>query len=176
MLILTKAVFCIMLGFIFSIFIGSILVPYLHNKKIDQRLSIYLKEEHKSKSHIPTMGGLIFIIPTLLIMIILLIINKIDLKINAIIIIFTFISYGLIGFIDDYLIIKRNNNNGLKEGTKFLFQIISSIIFFYLFMKSGNEPLIWIHSLNIKINIGWIYGLFILLVLTSSSNAVNITE
>ena len=43
-------------------------------------------------------------------------------------------------------------------------------------MKSGNEPLIWIHSLNIKINIGWLYGIFILLVLTASSNAVNITD
>ena len=43
MLILTKAVFSIMLGFILSIAIGSILVPFLHNKKIDQRLSIYLE-------------------------------------------------------------------------------------------------------------------------------------
>lgn len=176
MLILTKAVFCIMLGFILSISIGSILVPYLHNKKIDQRLSIYLEEKHKLKSHVPTMGGLIFIIPTLSIFIVFLLINKIEFKINALIIIFTFISYGIIGFIDDYLIIKRNNNNGLKEGTKFLLQIICSIIFFYLFMISDNEPLIWIHSLNIKINIGWLYGLFILLVLTSSSNAVNITD
>lgn len=176
MLILTKAVFCLMLGFIFSIAIGSIIVPYLKNKKLNQRLSIYLEEKHKSKSQVPTMGGLIFIIPTLFIIIILLLINKIDLKINAIIIIFTFLSYALIGFIDDYLIIKRNNNNGLKEGTKFLLQVISSIIFFYLFMKAGNEPLIWIHTLNIKMNIGWIYGLFILLVLTSSSNAVNITD
>lgn len=176
MLILTKSVFCIMLGFISSIALGSILVPYLKNKKLNQRLSIYLEEKHSSKKHVPTMGGLIFIIPTLLIMIILLLINKIDMKANTIIIIFTFISYGIIGFIDDYLIIIRNNNNGLKEGTKFLLQIICSIIFFYLFMKSGNEPLIWIHSLNIKINIGWIYGLFILLVLTSSSNAVNITD
>ena len=176
MLILTKAVFCLMLGFIFSIAIGSIIVPYLKNKKLNQRLSIYLEEKHKSKSHVPTMGGLIFIIPTLVIFIILLLINKIDLKINAIIILFTFLSYALIGFIDDYLIIKRNNNNGLKEGTKFLLQVISSIVFFFFFMKAGNEPLIWIHTLNIKMNIGWIYGLFILLVLTSSSNAVNITD
>ena len=176
MLILTKVVFASMLGFILSITIGSILVPFLHKKKLNQRLSIYLEEKHKLKSHTPTMGGLIFIVPTLLILLILLLINKIDLKINAIIIIFTFISYALIGFIDDYLIIKKNNNNGLTEGTKFLLQIISSIIFFYLFMKSGNEPLIWIHSLNIKINIGWMYGVFILLVLTSSSNAVNITD
>ena len=176
MLILTKSVFCLMLGFILSIAFGSILVPFLKNKKLNQRLSIYLEEKHNSKKQVPTMGGLIFIIPTLIIFIVLIVINKLDIKINALIIIFTFISYSLIGFIDDYLIIIRNNNNGLKEGTKFLMQIITAIIFFYLFMKNGNEPLIWIHSLNIKLNIGWLYGLFILLVLTSSSNAVNITD
>ncbi len=176
MIILTKAVFCLMLGFILSIFMGSIIVPFLHNRKIDQRLSIYLEEKHKSKSHTPTMGGLIFILPTLIIFFILVLINKIDFKLNTLIIILTFISYGLIGFIDDYLIIKRNNNNGLREGTKFLLQIICSIIFFYLFLKCDNEPLIWIHTLHIKLNIGWLYGLFILLVLTSSSNAVNITD
>jgi len=43
-------------------------------------------------------------------------------------------------------------------------------------MISGNEPLIWIHTLGIKINIGWLYGLFILFVLVASSNAVNLTD
>ena len=43
-------------------------------------------------------------------------------------------------------------------------------------MKAGNEPLLWIHTLNIKIDIKWWYGLFILLVLIASSNAVNITD
>ena len=176
MLILTKAIFCLMLGFILSTVFGSIIVPFLHNRNIDQRLSIYLEDRHKSKSHVPTMGGLIFILPTLFIFFILFLIDKIDLKLNTLIIIFTFISYGIIGFIDDFLIVKRNNNNGLKEGTKFFLQIICSIIFFYLFLKCGNEPLIWIHSLHIKYSIGWLYGIFILLVLTSSSNAVNITD
>ena len=165
-----------MLGLIFSFITGSILVPFLHNRKYNQRLSIYLEEKHKNKKNVPTMGGLIFIIPTISIYLLLLLFHKIDFHMNTFIVIFTFLSFGLIGFIDDYLIIIRNNNNGLKEGTKFFLQIISSIIFFYLFMKSCNEPLIWIHTLHIKLNIGWLYGLFILLVLTASSNAVNITD
>ena len=43
-------------------------------------------------------------------------------------------------------------------------------------MKSGNEPLLWIHTLNFKYDIGWFYGLFILFVLVASSNAVNLTD
>ena len=84
--------------------------------------------------------------------------------------------YGLIGFIDDFLIIKYHNNAGLSEISKFFLQVISAIIFFYLFLKSGNESLLWIHFLNLKLDIGFLYGFFILIVLVSSSNAVNLTD
>lgn len=176
MLIMTKSVMVMMLGFIFAISLGSILIPILKNRKINQRLSIYLEEKHKKKQNIPTMGGLIFIIPTTIILLFLILLNKINISINFLIIIFTLLSYSIIGFIDDYLIIKRNNNNGLKEGTKFLMQVVIAIIFFYFFMISDNEPLLWIHSLNLKLDIGWMYGIFILFVLVASSNAVNITD
>jgi len=122
------------------------------------------------------MGGLIFILPPILIMIILILLGKIELSYNLFIVLFTFFSYGLIGFIDDYLIIKRHNNNGLSESSKLFLQIIIATIIFYLFLRGGNEPLLWIHTLNIKINIGWLYGIFILIVLLSSSNAVNLTD
>ena len=55
-------------------------------------------------------------------------------------------------------------------------QVVVAVIYFYLFMKAGNEPLLWIHALNLKVNIGWFYGLFILFVLVASSNAVNLTD
>jgi len=111
-----------------------------------------------------------------LIMILLIIFNKIEINYSLLIVLFTFISYSIIGFLDDYLIIKRKNNNGLSVSQKFLMQVFISIVFFYLFMKSGNEPLLWIHTLHIKLDIGWFYGLFILFVLVASSNAVNLTD
>lgn len=43
-------------------------------------------------------------------------------------------------------------------------------------MKGGNEPLLWVHSLNFKLDIGFFYGLFILFVLVAVSNAVNLTD
>lgn len=176
MMILTKTSFMIMIGFILSMVFSFIIIPILRRKKLDQRLSIYLKETHKSKSGTPTMGGLIFIIPTVMIMILLLLFGKISMTHNLFIILFTFIGYSLIGFIDDYLIISKNNNKGLSEKTKFFMQVLIAIVFFYFFMKAGNEPLLWVHTLNLKLNIGWFYGLFILFVLVASSNAVNLTD
>ena len=176
MLIMTKSILAIMCGFLLSVIIGIILIPILKKIKAAQHLSVYLEERHSSKIGTPTMGGLIFIIPVIVLLIILCVLKKINISSNLSIVVFTFLGYGLIGFIDDYLIIKKNNNAGLSENAKLLLQVLISIIFFYLFMKNSNEPLIWIHTLNIKINIGWMYGLFILLVLLSSSNAVNLTD
>jgi phospho-N-acetylmuramoyl-pentapeptide-transferase len=172
---LTKASLVLMSSFILSMILGLLLIPILKTRA-NQRLSIYLLDAHKKKNHIPTMGGIIFIIPVLIVMFILKIFKKIDFNYSLLIVIFTFISYSIIGFIDDYLIIKRNNNNGLSESQKFIMQLFVAIIFFYIFISSGNEPLLWIHTLRLKLNIGWFYGLFILFVLVASSNAVNITD
>lgn len=176
MLILTKSIMAMMISFIFAVITALIIIPLLKKMHASQSLSIYLKRAHHSKEGTPTMGGLIFIIPTIIITIIFIYLHKIEISYTLIIIMFTFISYAIIGFIDDYLIIKRHNNKGLTKTQKFSLQVFVAIIFFYLFMKSGSEPLLWIHSLNFKQNIGWLYGVFILFVLVASSNAVNLTD
>ena len=175
MLIFTKAILASLIGFMLALLFAIILIPIL-KKRANQRLSIYLEERHKKKSHTPTMGGLIFIFSTIFSILVLYFTNKISITYNFIIIIFTFLSYSLIGFLDDYLIIKRNNNKGLTEVEKLISQILVAIVFFYLFLKADNEPLLWIHSLNLKLDINWFYGLFILFILVASSNAVNITD
>ena len=154
---LTKVAFVVMFSFILSIILGFILIPFLRKKKLDQVLNRYLEQTHKKKSGTPTMGGIIFIIPAVLIILFLLILNIVELNYSLIIVLFTFLSYSFIGFIDDYLIIIKNSNNGLSEGTKFVLQLFVAVIFFYLFMKAGNEPLLWIHTLNLRLDIGWYY-------------------
>lgn len=176
MIILTKAVLVMMISLIISVITGIILIPILKKLKAGQRLSQYLEEEHKQKNGTPTMGGLVFIIPTALVMMFMYLFGKIKFNTSILIVLTTFLFYAIIGFIDDYLIIKRNNNEGLSESSKFILQLVVAIIFFYLFMKSGNEPLLWIHTIHLKLDIGFLYGIIILLVLVSSSNAVNLTD
>lgn len=176
MFIMTKVILAMMIGFILSVITGVLLIPILKRLKINQSLSIYLRKAHQSKSHTPTMGGLIFILPTLFTVTIFLLTDRMQMSYSLVIVFLAFLGYALIGFIDDYLIILRHNNKGLTEGQKLLLQLIIAIIFFYLFMKAGNEPLIWIHTFNIRWNIGFFYGLFILFLLLASSNAVNLTD
>lgn len=176
MLILAKAVLSLMIGFLVSIVLGMIIVPILRRKHIQQRVSVYLEDAHKKKDGTPTMGGIIFIIGAFISILTLLVFNKIEFTPNLFIVLFVFVSYAAIGFLDDYLSIKRKTNVGLTAVQKIFLQLIVALVFFYIYMKSGNEPLLEIYTLNVKLDLGWFYGFFILFVLLGGSNAVNLTD
>ena len=175
MLILAKAVLSMMIGFVISVLMGVAVIPLLR-KNVKQRVSTYLEKKHKEKDGTPTMGGIIFIIPTIITTIILLCMGKIEFTHNLAIVLFVFISYAFLGFIDDFLIIKRGNNIGLTEIQKLVGQTLIALVFFFIFMKSGADPSLDMYTFGIKINMGWFYGIFILFMLVASSNAVNITD
>ena len=98
MLLLTKSVFAVMIGFLFSVILGLILIPCLKKLNVGQRISIFVGESHKKKEGTPTIGGLIFIIPTIIITLLLILAGKITLTSNLIIILIVFIGYAIIGF------------------------------------------------------------------------------
>ncbi len=176
MLILAKSVLSLMIGFLVSIGLGLVIVPMLRRRHISQRVSVYLEDAHKKKDGTPTMGGIIFILSAFISIITLLIFNKIELTSNLFIVLFVFVSYASIGFIDDYLSIRNKTNTGLTAVQKTILQLVVAVVFFFIYMNSGNEPLLEIYTLNIKINMGWFYGFFILFVLLGGSNAVNLTD
>ena len=165
-----------MIGFILATAFGLIAIPMLKKIKAGQRINVYV-EAHQRKSGTPTMGGLIFIIPTIITTIFLILTNKMEFSVNLLIVIFVFISYSLIGFLDDYLSIKKNENKGLTQVQKLLLQFIVALIFYVLYCKyTPANSVLEITLLGIKWNLGWVYGLFILVLLVGSSNAVNLTD
>ena len=120
---ITNIITIILFSYVISIIVGIIIIKLLSKNRINQRISIYL-DRHKDKDNTPTMGGLIFSITLIICIVILYLLKKITLKYNLLIILFTFFSYSLVGFIDDYLIVKKNNNKGLSEISKLIMQII----------------------------------------------------
>lgn len=176
MLLLAKTAMAILLGFVLSIVTGLILIPLLKHFHIGQYVSHYVGERHLKKQGTPTMGGLIFIIPTLVALILLYINGSIEISHSLIILMFVFIAYALLGFVDDFLKIKFHNNKGLTIVTKLLVQMIIALVFFYIFMSNGGKSDLVITSLGIHIPLGWTFGLFILFLLVGTSNAVNITD
>ena len=176
MLILAKTALAMMLGFIFAIICGLIFIPFLKKINFRQHVSETIGERHQKKEGTPTMGGIIFIFPVLITLFLLYLRGSIELNHNLTIVLLVFISYAVLGFIDDWLKVRYHNNQGLRISTKFLLQMVIALVFFYIFIKYGGEPVIDITSLNIVFPMGWTFGLFILFLLVGSSNAVNITD
>lgn len=176
MLILAKAAMALMLGFVLSIITGVILIPLLRKLHFGQSVSLTLGERHLKKNGTPTIGGLIFIIPTIVSLLLLWFRGSIEMTSNLTIVLFVFISYALLGLADDLLKIVFKNNKGLSIMFKLLMQTIIALVFFYIFIRNGGAPEIRISAINLYIYMGWTYGLFILFLLVGSSNAVNITD
>jgi len=176
MLILAKTALAIMLGFILSIICGLIFIPLLKRFHFGQNVSKLIGERHLKKEGTPTMGGFIFIVPVLIALLILYFRGSIEISSNLIILLFVFLAYTLLGFADDYLKIKFHNNQGLRISTKLLIQMVIALVFFYIFMKNGGDPVLKITSLGMNIPMGWTFGLFILFLLVGTSNAVNFTD
>ena len=176
MLLLTKAIFVIMIGFLSSAILGLVMVPLLKKMRVGQRISVFVGETHRKKEGTPTMGGLIFIIPTLLATLLLIITGKISYTSNLGIVLLVFIGYTFIGFLDDFLSIKKGNNEGLTTYKKLFLQVLIAVGFFYIYMKNGGQTSWIVGTLHIDIEMGWLYGLFILLILVGASNAVNLTD
>ena len=176
MYILAKSVLALMLGFIVSVVLGLVIIPWLRKLKVGQKTSIFVPL-HQKKSGTPTMGGLIFTLSTIITITALYVMKKINISSNLLIVLFVFFGYGLIGFVDDFRKVKyKSNEKGLTAMQKFFAQVIIAIAFFYVYIRHGSNPVIEIYALNLKFNLGFMYGFFILFMLVGSSNAVNLTD
>lgn len=175
-LLLTKSIFAIMIGFLTSVVLGLIMIPLLKKMNVGQRISVFVGNSHKKKEGTPTMGGLIFIIATFITTFILLVTKKIEFTNNLRIILLVFFGYAFIGFLDDYLSLKHHDNEGLTAFQKLFLQLIIAVGFFYMYISNGGQTALIVSTLGIHIEMGWLYGIFLLFVLVGSSNAVNLTD
>jgi UDP-N-acetylmuramyl pentapeptide phosphotransferase/UDP-N-acetylglucosamine-1-phosphate transferase len=89
--------------------------------------------------------------------------------------ILAFVGYGIIGFIDDYPIAIKKNNDGLKASHKLGLQILLAVVFFFLYRSHARLEVIIPFSGHV-IHLGWWYFLLILFMFAGASNAVNLTD
>ncbi len=176
MLLLTKSIIAMMGGFLGAIILGLILIPLLKKIKVRQRISSYVGSNHTKKEGTPTMGGLLFIIPTILATLYFIISDRFDYTSNLGIVLLVFIGYASIGFLDDFLSIRKKDNEGLSTYQKLFMQVLIAIGVFYIYMSNGGQTAFVVGILGIELELTWLYGIFILFVLVGASNAVNLTD
>ena len=176
MLILAKSILSITLGLVISIIVGLIVLPFLRNLNARQTVSKFINKRHQLKNGTPTIGGLIFIIPVLLIILALWIRGSIVFNSNLAIVLIVFVAYGLLGFADDYLKIREHNNLGLPRSIKLISQILIAVAFTFIYIKNGGTTHLEVSLFGIDWDLGWGYVLFVLFLLVATTNAVNITD
>ncbi len=174
-------------AFLLSVFLGEKFIQFLKNRQFKENINEDGPQTHSVKAGTPTMGG-VFILAAIVISS-LLWANLLTEKIWFVLL-FT-ISFGIIGFIDDWL--KLTSGKGMRARVKFLAQILTGAFFLILLVASQNEgfsmtirvgevqnyPFTTIILPYIKeaiINLGILYIPFSLFVLVGASNAVNLTD
>ena len=150
-------------------------IDFLHKIKFGQTEREEGLDSHKKKNGTPTMGGIVFILIPVIIYLITYFAGFIPMYLNAVILLLAFIGYGLIGFIDDYIIVVKKDNQGLKPKTKFLMQSILAIVFFLLYRTNSSLSL-WIPIWDKTIPLGFLYFFLIFIMFTAETNAVNLTD
>jgi len=129
------------------------------------------------KTGTPTMGGLTFLLSTIIVTIIALFyVEQVG---PLILLLFVTIGFGLIGFIDDYIIVVKKNNQGLTSKQKFFAQIAIAIIFYIVSVILPNydfETAINIPFTDWSLPLSIFYIIFIVFWQVGFSNAVNLTD
>ena len=168
-------IICINLGCVSCIksFFGMILSVVLCNVIIKKSKNILQPIRHDGpKSHIskigtPTFGGVAIVLSTFFLTMIF---TKLDKKL--LFGLFVFISFAIIGFVDDYMKIKKHNSKGIKGKIRFFLECIIAIIAYSQIdiTTTINFPFFG------QFDIGWMFPAWFTFILVGSSNAVNLAD
>jgi phospho-N-acetylmuramoyl-pentapeptide-transferase len=168
----------VMTSLLFSFAIGPAMIRWLRRKQgHGQPIRSDGPESHLlTKKGTPTMGG--FLILTALTLSTLL---WADLENNYVwIVLLVTLSYGLIGFADDYLKVTKRNSKGLPGKLKMAWLTAVALIAALLIMNLEPEPLSQALAVpffkNVLLQLGWAYLPFAVFIMVGASNAVNLTD
>ncbi|MCK4416932.1 MAG: phospho-N-acetylmuramoyl-pentapeptide-transferase [Candidatus Latescibacteria bacterium] len=172
-----RAAYAAITALLISFVLGPWIIGKLKNRQLCEQINDYLPKEHRSKQGTPTMGGILIllaiIVPTLL---------WADLSNRyVLLILFSTVWMGTVGLVDDYLKTVKKVPKGLVGRYKLIGQIgLGLIIGLILYLYPASEQLATKTNLtflkNYLIDFRWFYIPLVILVVTATSNAVNLTD
>ena len=157
---------------------GKGLIPLLRRMKAGQSIKEIGPTWHMSKQGTPTMGGLMFIIGSAAAVLLLGWPDFAAGRFGGGFVLLFALVFGVIGYIDDYVKVKKHQNTGLTAPQKFLLQLAAAIVFTVL-MRNHHylTPDLYIPFVNVTLSLPWpVYMVFAAFVMVGTVNAVNITD
>ena len=170
------AISLLLVAFFLTVLMLPRLIKYLHVLKFGQAIREEGPQSHMHKKGTPTMGGISFIVSIVISLIVAMILDSGNIQ-YYILFIYTTISFSIIGYIDDMLIVVKKKNDGLAPRKKLMLQILFSVIF-YILVSFIYKDINYIHipGLDYNLNISYLYLIFLVFWQTGFSNAVNLTD
>lgn len=126
-------------AFVLTWLLGKVVIPWLRALKAGQTIKEIGPKWHMSKQGTPTMGGIMFILGTLVTVLALGWSDFMAGNFGALIVFCFALVFGIIGFIDDYVKVRYHKNDGLTAAQKFLLQLAVSIVCTVLLRYTGYQ-------------------------------------
>ena len=125
-----QVVFPVLISFAISVILGPVIIPFLRKLKMGQTERVEGVQSHLKKAGTPTMGGIIFLIATVVTS--LFYVKDYP---KVIPVLFLTLGFGIIGFLDDYLKVVLRRSDGLLPWQKFSLQVVVTAVFTYYLCK-----------------------------------------
>ena len=164
----------VLAGFIVAAASGHVFVPYMKRLKIGQHIRGEGPRTHFKKAGTPTMGGVIFLLGTLVPAIVEAFLGLLGR--DAWLATGAFFAFGLIGFVDDWRKFRHGRSLGLRAREKMGLEILAAAVFLYVWLSGGGSPSVIVPVINREVHLGALYPIFGILVMVGSSNAMNLTD
>lgn len=162
----------IIVAFAISVSLCPIVIPFLHKLKFGQYIRKEGPKKHQKKSGTPTMGGLIILASVVITSLIYVKEYK-----EIIPILFMTLSFGLIGFLDDYVKVVMKRNLGLSAFQKLMLEIIVTIIFIaYINSTDMDKNIIIPFANGLEADFKELYAPLIFIVVLGTVNGANFTD
>ncbi len=170
--------FSFVASLVMTLVIGKYLIPYLRVLKFGQSILEIGPKWHLKKQGIPTMGGIMFIVPTTIVTLILSMKSVIGGDWRAILVLGFALICGGIGMIDDYTKVVKHQNQGLTALQKLLLQIAAAAVFLVVLRLLGYmDTRLYIPFFHRYLELPWIvYLVFAAVATVAMVNATNLTD
>lgn len=169
---MNKALLALAAAFLLAVILGRPMIAALHYLKFGQTIRTDGPKRHLVKSGTPTMGGLIFLLPFAAVALYL------GGRSQAVVIfVGTVLLFGLIGLVDDGIIIVLHRSLGLTARQKLLLQFLFAFVFVYLaehLLGRGTDVIFPITGW--KLQLGWWFYPLLATYMVFIVNAVNLTD
>lgn len=154
-----------------SILFAPLYIKFAKSLKFGQNILHYVSE-HSAKQGTPTMGGVIFILPTVLVSL-LLVKSSLTITLLALSV---FLAYAVVGFLDDFVKVKFKRNLGLRAYQKVVFQVLIALFVAIFIFRNSFLSKQYIPFTLQKMDFGVFIIPFVVLIFLSCSNSVNLTD